>query len=358
MLRDVEWEECALEPRKDPQLEALAKQTFGDVPISIGYLAHAPWVVRTCVRLNFDQGLLLHLDNDLAGLVSMAVSQQNSCRFCYGVSRAMMRILGRSEEEVLRLERELSERAPDPRTAAALSFARRMARADPLVRSADTTALADHFPQEMIREIAFVSAATEIQNRSVTIPAVPPYAHEAMPDRWFVRLMRPLIASSVRKHSRRGKPPAAPRAYDGPFAHLVTSFPDSPMAEALADVSEDAWASEELPRRCKAMIFAVVAHALGSEFAAGIARGILDEEGFGGAELEDALRHLRSPAFDDLERVLVPFARETVWYQPAPVQRRARAVLEQVTPAQFVSAVGIAGLANAFCRLGPVIAEA
>lgn len=45
------------------------------------------------------------------------------------------------------------------------------------------------------------------------------------------------------------------------------------------------------------------------------------------------------------------FARETTWYQPASIQRRAREVHEQLGPAAFLELVGITSLANAIARL-------
>jgi hypothetical protein len=53
----------------------------------------------------------------------------------------------------------------------------------------------------------------------------------------------------------------------------------------------------------------------------------------------------------------VPFARETIWYEPASLQRRARAVRDQLTPTQFLEAIGVVSLANGLCRLGAIVAD-
>ena len=47
-------------------------------------------------------------------------------------------------------------------------------------------------------------------------------------------------------------------------------------------------------------------------------------EGLKEATLAQVLTHLDAPELDPIERLLVPFARETIWYEPAPMQRRAR----------------------------------
>jgi hypothetical protein len=44
------------------------------------------------------------------------------------------------------------------------------------------------------------------------------------------------------------------------------------------------------------------------------------------AHLDHELAHQASPALDPVESVLVAFARETLWYQPAPLQRRAQSI--------------------------------
>jgi hypothetical protein len=50
----------------------------------------------------------------------------------------------------------------------------------------------------------------------------------------------------------------------------------------------------------------------------------------------------------------VPFARETVWYEPAVIQRRARALRDGLDSAQLLEAIGVAALANGLCRMAAV----
>ena len=74
-------------------------------------------------------------------------------------------------------------------------------------------------------------------------------------------------------------------------------------------------------------------------------------------DLEEILAHLSSPKLDPVEAVLVPFARDTVRYEPVLIQRRARTVSEQLSGPQFLEALGIVGLANMLCRLGLLVQE-
>ena len=71
-------------------------------------------------------------------------------------------------------------------------------------------------------------------------------------------------------------------------------------------------------------------------------------------EVQEILTHLSSPALDEIEREIVPLARETVWYQPAQIQRRCREFQDLVTREQMLEFVGVASIANAVCRLGVV----
>ncbi len=83
----------------------------------------------------------------------------------------------------------------------------------------------------------------------------------------------------------------------------------------------------------------------------------LHEDGLKEAALTRVLTHLDAPELDPVERLLVPFARETIWYEPAPLQRRTRALHERLTGPQFMEAIGVASLANGLCRMGAVVAD-
>ena len=69
------------------------------------------------------------------------------------------------------------------------------------------------------------------------------------------------------------------------------------------------------------------------------------------------LTHLDAPELDPVERLLVPFARETMWYEPATLQRHARALRDRLTGPQLLEAIGVAALANGLCRMGAVVLE-
>jgi AhpD family alkylhydroperoxidase len=357
-LLTVPWEECVLPPRRDRALESFVKRETGVASPTTPYLAACPWLVRAMVQLSFNHGLLVRLRLELAELISLVVSQEHSCRFCYAVSRAVLRIHGMSEARVEALEGRLSRSEFTASDNAALAFARRMSRSAPLVGSEDRRRLIEAgFSPEEIREIAYVVSYTAFANRVATIPAIPPYGVEAMPDRWFIRLMRPLIAKILAAHTGHGVLMPRMDSVEGPHAVVIQAFAGSPIARALTQALAEAWGSPILTRRCKALLFGVVAQALDCRLSAAAIEPLFASEGLAPAEIAQTLSHLDAPMLTPVERMLLGFARETVWYQPGPIQRRARALRGQLSDEQFTEAVGVLALANALCRLAAAVGE-
>lgn len=355
-MLQTEWEACPLEPGRDSALEAFAKREYGSVPPNVRYLAHCPWVVRVSALLNPDRALLIDLDFEIADMVSMVVSQENSCRFCYAISHFLLRAQGHSEARIAELQAQLAGGALEPRAAAAVAFARRMARSQPLIGDGERRALAAAgFAPGAAREIAFVVAFLSFANRLNTFPAIPSQEMEQFPGRWFFGLLRPLIARSLSAHRRRGQALPASARREGFLSALVNAYAGSPIGPAIAATLDEVWASPLLTRRCKALLFAIVATGLDCAVSLADARAVLKAEGVPDAVVARALTHLHAPELDEVENLLLPFARDTIWYQPAPVQRRARELLQRLSPAQFVEAVGVLSLANALCRLTPAV---
>src|SRR6185437_13808764 len=81
--------------------------------------------------LNPQYGLLMQLDQSLADLITLVVSQENSCRFCYAAVRAMLWSQGMTETRVQRLEQDLARADLPPRTIAAVTFGRSQSRTGP-----------------------------------------------------------------------------------------------------------------------------------------------------------------------------------------------------------------------------------
>lgn len=351
-LLQVSWDQCLLEPAPDRQAEAALRRETGTAPGWVRYYLSCPWFARAAIRLSPDNRLLVHLDFPTADLIGLVVSQEHSCRYCYAATRMQMRILGMTEERMQRLEQRLSSGDLEPRTAAAVRFARRMARSAPLITPQDVEQLRDAgFSDAQTLEIAYVVACVAFFNRISTIPALPPYTWEQLADRWFVRLLRPVMARVMQRGRKRGESVAFARPPDGPFAGVLRPFEGSPIGPALAGVLEELWASPILSRHCKALMFAIIGRGLGCESSATEMLGILEAEGLAPADAERILAHLGGPGVGRDETALLVFARDSIWYEPIQIQRRARELRERLSAAQFVEALGVVSLANALCRL-------
>jgi alkylhydroperoxidase family enzyme len=274
------------------------------------------------------------------------------------VVRAQLRLLGVNEERMQRMEQQLASGGLDPRTDAMLRYARRLCRASPLVTPADRAPLAEAgIGPDDIREVAYVSAAVGFMNRMGTIPALPPQPWEKAPDQIVARLFRPLIAAMIRSWRKPGHALPQPLHPQGPFAALIGIYGDSPIGQVLGDALRDMWGSAVLPRRVKALGFAVIAHGLGAENAKREATRVLAEEGMTPEEITPLLANLGGRGLDATEIAVLSFARDSIWYEPQQIQKRAKQLHAQLTPPQFVEAIGVASLANAVCRLDSALVE-
>lgn len=359
LLQDTEWEEPLLEPRHDRDLERWAKKRMGMVPDGLGYLAACPDIVKMYYELDFAP--LIHVDRDLAGLVGLVVSQDNFCRYCYAGVRLLLTLSGMAEEDIRKLEHALQTARYDSQIQPALDFARRISRANPLPSAPERKTLVEAgYDEDAIKELAFAAARIVLANRMATLPALPPKRVERMAGSQLVRLLRPLIAWRLRPllHEMTGKPERlSDELKRGPYSDLVVALDGLPAARTLRTALDAVWSSPHTTSRAKALVFAVVARGLDCRHSEREAFRLLGEEGLAPERVERILADLAGPELDPVEALGVPYARETLWYEPGPIQRRGRELLERLTAEQFVEIVGVASLANMICRLGVVLDE-
>lgn len=352
-VEQVAWGECLVPAvAVDPAVASSVRRRMGASPDWLARIAPLPWLVdATCVLVGKP---FAYVRPELVDMIALVVSQDNSCRYCYGVQRTIMRILGYPDEQVERMLRDLHLADVPPAERAALEFARRVSRANPLPTRADFDAVvrAGMAPLAVV-EVAAIAAAANFSNRTATLLALPPESIEAASRTTVFRLMRPLIAWRMRPRPKTPVPP--PRPNDGPCARLIAALGDSPAASALRGIIDAAWASDVLPRRTKALMLAVIARAMGCAYGEEEARTFVETEGLSAGDVDEVLSTLGSPRLDARERRLVPFARETVRYQPATIQARFRDVCRDFTAAEILETAGIAALANGACRLSVVL---
>ncbi|HXZ84157.1 MAG TPA: hypothetical protein VEI82_01595 [Myxococcota bacterium] len=356
VLADVEWEACALGPHRDRELEAQVRREMGTVPSSLVYFTPVPWVVRSMTALAPFGAPTLHCDDGIAELIGMVVSQDNSCRYCFGMTRMLLRVHGFSEGRIRELEHDFLEAGIDPRSKAALDFARRVSRASPRIGASDLAQVrAAGWSADAVRELAFLSAYNVYMNRLMTVSAVPYEPMERLASSWLVPWVAPLVRLQMKRRLKqaveRARASGEARA-DGPWSFLVRAFAGTAIAKPLRETLDAALASPVLSRRGKALIFAVVARGLDCDKSAREAYALLRETGLGAEQVNAMLTHLDSPELDPVESALLPFARGTIRGRPVQLQQRTRAFAESFGDPCTVEAIAVAALANAVCRLG------
>jgi AhpD family alkylhydroperoxidase len=357
-LQHVAWETCLIEPHADRAVESYARRKMGMPFPPIRYFVSVPWLARALVDLAPEFGLLMHLDHNVADLVALVVSQENSCRFCFAAVRAMLWAQGMSEERIQRVEQNLAQPDLLPRTAAAVAFGRSQSGAGTDgVRDAREALRCAGVGDDEMREIAYVVAKTHFSNRVFTIPAIPSRMLERMPDRLPVRLLRPLFKRILERNRFRGRATPLGGVPPYPYGGLVEAYACSPIAPALGRTIEEMWTSSLLTRRCKLLMQAVVARGLGCEPDMAEFGVALRREGLSDSAQAQILTHLDAPELDPVERLLVRFARETIWYEPEQLQRRARALRDHLSGPQLLEAIGVVALANGLCRLGAMVLD-
>ncbi len=350
-LDAIEWEACLLQPVRDPEAERALRREIGIVSPGARFFLDSPWVTRATTRLELPQLPTLHVSGDLNEMIALVVSQENACRYCYEATRLMMTILGFDEDRIRRLEDDFLSGDIASEQKLALQFARCISRASPLATCQESRPLLDAgFAPPAIKEIAALSAINGFFNRLSTIPALPP-ADWSFGQRWYMRLVRPLIARKMRPRRATEQVVLRSEQRRGPFAEIVCALDGLPIAARLRDIIDDAWASSILPRRTKALVFAVVGRGIRCGISEREGIRLLTEEGLSPAEVDDVLAHLGS-GLDEHERAAASLARESIWYRPASLQRHARAIRDRFSRAEFVELIGLTALANMVCRLG------
>jgi len=351
-MQKVAWEACLLRPRRDRALEAWLKREAGEAPGWSRYFWASPWFAKAMIRVGFHNGLLLRLDFELANLVALVVSQENSCRYCYAAARGMMRMLGLNEAGMQDLERRLGQVEFDTKTAAAVRFGRIVNRGHPLDGEAARDALRQAgFDDDEIRELAYVTVIMGFMNRLSTAVALPPQPWEGVPDNPFVRLFSPLVSAVLRRMMKHGRPETLPVPPPAVGGALIAFYRGSPIARVLAESLSEMWAADGLSRRSKVLMIATVAQGVDCPVCRQEVEALARAEGIAQQTLDDIVAHLDHPSLDEDDRRLLTLTRATLWYEPAILQKAARTLLDGIGEQKFIEALGVTTLANAYIRL-------
>ena len=200
-------------------------------------------------------------------------------------------MLGFTEEMVDRIERSAQLAEADPEERELVRFCRNLARSKPRPSRAARAILeaVGYSPLQTV-ELAWVTAAASFCNRVVDALAVPPELE-------MERAAPKLSLWDSLKSWLPGSEPAGPPApvYPPPTANgnagrarrgCSMGLPGRPSSKATIQA---ALTTSTLPRRTVCLVFAVVAHTLGSSLCARAAAEALDREGFPREALDEVL---------------------------------------------------------------------
>ena len=346
---DLTWPSPLLAEGRDPAIERELKRALGFVPVSTRYTARVPWVPE------LDRLAILpptpSLDSETSELAGLAASHATFCRHCYGSVRAAMRLLGHDERRIETLEQRLYGDEVSEKLQSALEFVRRVCTLE--VRRQDIAELGSvGHTREQIVDLTVYAAISGIYGRLNTSLATPIDPLEKLA-RSF---MRPLIGYILRRGVRKrravweGK---SSRSEDlvGPFQRLLALALPTPGASELRKVIDRALAESVNARRDKLLAIAVVGRGAGSTLLEEEAVALLAAEGAPGDQVTRTLDTLDSAMLDEFARSFLQYARDSVTYQPADLQERARAMATGQIPERTLDAIATVALANGLARL-------
>ena len=354
LLEDLEWHDPLFSPRADPPFEEDFRARFGrDAPAIYRHMGAVPWLREFVIRV--ERLRPVHIPQRLVDIATLVTAQENACRYCYGATRATLRILGYSERLISQLEREVQIAGLDEKDRAFVKFCRNLARSNPRPSQQDHKALVSlGYTPQAVAEIAGVITSQSLVNRVATMIAVPPMqAFEQQAGSRRVRFLRPLLA---RLPKRPTYLQLAPVEKAGPhFGQLIEAMGDLPIATALQDALQGAFAPSRLSQPLKQLMFSVVALTLNCQYCQTQAKQQAIGDGFPADELESCLVTLSSPRLPPHEARLLAWTRGTVHYQTGPLQQRTRDLAQEIPAEVLQEAIGIAALANSIVRLAVLL---
>ena len=345
---DIEWGPPLLPDSPHPELEKQLKKLFGGVvPNVFRKIAPAQWLVDVWMSIMRRRHSCV-APAPLIDLVCFISAQENACRYCYGGQRAAIRLVGFPEKRIRALETRVELEQLEPRERAVLAWTSSVVRLSRESLAAQREALAaTGLSPVQIAELTFFAALVSAGTRISTLQAVPPDADfEALPDRLFIRIIRPLIALGMKPERREPAPVAA-----GPFAGVLAPLGDTWGAQLLR-VTVDRMLSEgPLPRRTKLLMLLTLAHATSSTAMRADVVRLLGENGITAAEADEIAAHLASSVLDATEHKLVALARDSIRYKAIDIQRRTREVTAGMDTRTILEVIGTIAAGNALVRM-------
>lgn len=172
-LDQIDWCDVSLvSPMPDPVWERESSRRIGFATSTAKYLTPVRWLLQADELAH--ARVTPTVPVALGALISMVVAMDNSCRYCYGAFRSMLKIMGYSERLMRKLEESLAVNKLTRKERAALEFARKISQAAPRPSESELRDLmaVGYSPIE-IAEIAYLAGNSVCGNRLATLLALP-----------------------------------------------------------------------------------------------------------------------------------------------------------------------------------------
>ncbi len=351
LLNEINWSEPLLPEARDPELEKVIRKALPNVPVypeCLRLIAPVPWVAYAMMPI-FQPIRVAYTDPKLAQYVVLAACQQNSCRYCYGAVRALLKILGYDERTITDLERDVKLLEGDER--AAIEFAWKLAESNPRPTTKEKERLrAAGFEDETISEISGLVSGLCFTNRVATFLAVAPQQEiEQLPATFIGKLLRPLIARKTRPRRVTATNVNVTVPY---FDEVIRQLGKTVVAEWANNTVNECFSSDIIEGKTKLLMFATVARLLGCEYCEEQSCRALEARGLERTDTKRILETLNDGETDSTDSRLIEWARDTVWYEPAVIQSRTRELRDGIQDDRIViEAIATAALANSIVRL-------
>ncbi len=348
-LKELAWGEPLLPHVTDLAWEKEVRKVHGTVPDIFKRVSRSEWL-RSAI-LKWPLYKPREFPEKLAHISTLVAAQENACRYCLGVARSQMKLLGYPENFISGIERDLLLAELDLKERAFVRFCRNLSRSAPRPPRQDTRKLVQlGFSEKAVAEIVFVIANDCFMNRVSTFLAIPPEKHlENISNSFIGKILRPLMAKKMRR--RILAPDPGYHENMGEIPGVVEVLSDLPAAQLLNEAYQGAIAPSAISQELKVFMFAVVARSLACNYCENESRLLADKIGIKESDYERALQTLDSDLLDPQEKQLLDWTRETVHYQTVPVQKSVRELLNVVDEVALLETIGFASLANSIVRM-------
>lgn len=355
LLQDLQWSDPLFPAVSDPQWEKKVQSELGLLPEMFTMLAPNEWLRYTV--LMWPRYIPKEFSMRLADICMLVCAQENGCRYCYGLSKAYMRIHGYSNRMIRAIEREMQLAELNEKDRAFMHFCRSLSRSNPRPPKADRDRLIElGFSQRAVAEMAFYICNNCFINRVMTFISAPPMESlERMSVSFFGWFMKPMMSRKLRRWGWTGN--GTVPAENKSFSRLVNTLEGLPAAAAVNDLVASAFASNVLSKDLKILMIAVVAKSLECSFCEQESREMAINLGFSNREFDDATSTLVSSKLTTEEEKLLSWTRMTVNYQNGPIQDAVRELTGEFDDRVVLEAIGVAALANAMVRLAVLLDE-